>query len=341
MSHNHDHAHDHHHAHTTNKKVLRISLILIGSFMLVEAVVGWWSNSLALLSDAGHMFSDAAAIALSLAAFRFGERPADHKLSFGYRRFEIVAAAINGITLLLIALWIVVEAVRRLFSPPEIAGWPMLFVASLGLAVNVFVAWYMLRNSDTEGNLNMRSAYLHVLGDLLGSVGAILAGVLVLAFGWTWADPIVSVLIALLIAKSGWGVTKNSLHILMEGTPQGMDMAAVAEAIRAVPGVQGVHDIHAWTITSRQHALSCHVVVDGSLNMDEAHQIARNVEAAVKRHGIDHVTVQTEPPQHGHDEHGCHAPLNVAEEAHDHDHSGHDHGEGHQHSSSCSGRHKH
>lgn len=316
----HDHNH-HHHSHTGNKRVLRVSLLLIGSFMLVEAAAGWFSNSLALLSDAGHMFSDAAAIALSLAAFRFGERPADGKLSFGYRRFEILAAAANGLTLLLIALWIVIEAARRLWSPPEIAGWPMLVVAVLGLAVNALVAWYMLKHSDTEGNLNMRAAYLHVLGDLLGSVGAIAAGVLLLAFGWAWADPLVSVLIALLIAKSGWGVTRNSLHILMEGTPAGTDMTAVAAAIRAVDGVEGVHDIHAWTITSRQHALSCHIVVDGGRTVDEAYRIAQQVEAAVRRHGIGHVTVQTEPPQHGHDEHGCHTPPEEGGHAHHHHHA--------------------
>ncbi|WP_373705375.1 cation diffusion facilitator family transporter [Neisseria dentiae] len=321
---------DHHdHSHTSNKKVLRFSLLLIGSFMLIEAVAGWLTNSLALLSDAGHMFSDAAAIALSLAAFRFGERPADSKRSFGYQRFEIIAAAVNGITLLLIAAWIVIEAVLRLLNPPEISGASMLAVATIGLLVNVVVAWYMLKNSDTEGNINMRAAYLHVLGDLLGSIGAIVAGVLVLAFGWIWADPAVSVLIALLIGRSGWGVTKNSLHILMEGTPSGTDMDQVAADIRNVEGVAGVHDIHAWTITSRKHALSCHIVVDGALNVAEAYQITQAVEAAVQRHGIAHVTVQTEPPQHGHEEHGCSAAESGDTNHHDHHHHHHHHGHSH------------
>lgn len=319
--------HHHDHAHTSNKKVLRISLLLIGSFMLVEAAAGWLANSLALLSDAGHMFSDAAAIALSLAAFRFGERPADNKRSFGYQRFEIIAAAANGITLLLIAAWIVVEAASRLLRPPEIAGASMLAVAALGLAVNIAVAWYMLKNSDTEGNINMRGAYLHVLSDLLGSIGAIVAGVSVLAFGWTWADPVVSVLIALLIGRSGWGVTKNSLHILMEGTPAGTDMAKIAADIRNVEGVAGVHDIHAWTITSRKHALSCHIVVDGALNVAEAYRISRAVETAVQRHGIAHVTVQTEPPEHGHEEYGC--AVGHGGDAHRHDHHEHHHGHTH------------
>ncbi|MDO4227176.1 cation diffusion facilitator family transporter [Neisseria sp.] len=324
MSDHHDHAHPH--THTANKQVLRFSLLLIGSFMLIEAVAGWLTNSLALLSDAGHMFSDAAAIALSLAAFRFGERPADSKRSFGYQRFEIIAAAANGITLLLIAVWIVAEAANRLLNPPEIAGASMLAVAALGLAVNIVVAWYMLKNSDTEGNINMRAAYLHVLGDLLGSIGAIAAGVLVLAFGWTWADPAVSVLIALLIGRSGWGVTKNSLHILMEGTPSGTDMDQVAADIRNIEGVAGLHDIHAWTITSRKHALSCHIVVDGALNVAEAYQITQAVEAAVQRHGIVHVTVQTEPPQHGHEEHGCSAGQGGDTHHHDHHHHhGHSH----------------
>lgn len=311
------------HSHTSNKKVLRVSLLLIGSFILVEAAAGWLANSLALLSDAGHMFSDAAAIALSLAAFRFGERPADGKRSFGYQRFEIIAAAANGVTLLLMATWIVAEAVGRLLRPSEIAGASMLVVAALGLAVNIVVAWYMLKNSDTEGNINIRAAYLHVLGDLLGSIGAIAAGVLVLAFGWTWADPVVSVLIALLIGRSGWGVTKNSLHILMEGTPSGMDMEQVTADIRNIGGVAGVHDIHAWTITSRKHALSCHIVVDGALNVAEAYQITQAVEAAVQRHGIAHVTVQTEPPRHGHGEHGC--PAGQGGDMHHHEHCHHRH----------------
>ncbi|MBF0803401.1 MULTISPECIES: cation diffusion facilitator family transporter [Neisseria] len=323
MSDHHDHTHPHSHA--ANKQVLRVSLLLIGSFMLVEAAAGWLANSLALLSDAGHMFSDAAAIALSLAAFRFGERPADSKRSFGYQRFEIIAAAVNGITLLLIAAWIVIEAVLRLLSPNEISGASMLAVAALGLAVNVAVAWYMLKNSDTEGNINMRAAYLHVLGDLLGSIGAIIAGILVLSFGWIWADSVISMLIALLIGKSGWGVTRNSLHILMEGTPAGTDMNQVAADILNIEGIQGLHDIHAWTITSRQHALSCHIVIDGALKVAEAYRIARAVESAVQRHGIAHVTVQAEPPQHGHEEHGCSAAASGAQPCVHHHHHGHPH----------------
>ncbi len=305
MSHHHHHEHPHHHHHSNNRRVLQVSLALIAGFMLVEAVAGWLSHSLALLSDAGHMFSDAAAIALSLAAFHFGSRAADGRRSFGYRRFEVIAAALNGLTLLLMAVWIVWEAVQRLNMPQPISATTMLVVAVLGLVVNVLVAGYMLRHGDTQDNLNMRSAYLHVLGDLLGSIGAIGAGVLILAFGWYWADPVISLLIALLIGKSGWQVAKSSLHILMEGTPAHIDSDRLLQAVVSVDGVAAVHDLHAWTLTSSSHALSCHIVVAENLSVAEAYQIVRQVEQAVQALGIDHVTVQAEPPQHGHPAHGC------------------------------------
>ena len=213
------HEHEHSHSHSGNKKVLRVSFIVIAVFMVVEIVGGLLTNSLALLSDAGHMFSDAAALGLSLLAFHFGERPGSRSNTFGYKRFEILAALLNGLTLMLIAVWIVYEAVGRFANPPEIATTGMLVVSVIGLLVNIFVAWYMHRGGDTEENINMRGAYLHVLGDLLGSVGAIAAAVLMMAFGWRWADPLASVIVALLIAKSGWGVLKSSSHILMEGAP--------------------------------------------------------------------------------------------------------------------------
>ena len=317
------HEHEHSHSHSGNKKVLRVSFIVIAVFMVVEIVGGLLTNSLALLSDAGHMFSDAAALGLSLLAFHFGERPGSRSNTFGYKRFEILAALLNGLTLMLIAVWIVYEAVGRFANPPEIATTGMLVVSVIGLLVNIFVAWYMHRGGDTEENINMRGAYLHVLGDLLGSVGAIAAAVLMMAFGWRWADPLASVIVALLIAKSGWGVPKSSSHILMEGAPANIHCDDIVAEIKKVNGVESVHDLHIWTITSGLHALSCHIVVDGSLSVAEAEQIVYEVEHQLQHQNISHVTVQTESRAHGHgDDLLCSMP------GHNHNAHGH-HGHAH------------
>ena len=317
------HEHKHSHSHSGNKKVLRVSFIVIAVFMVVEIVGGLLTNSLALLSDAGHMFSDAAALGLSLLAFHFGERPGSRSNTFGYKRFEILAALLNGLTLMLIAVWIVYEAVGRFANPPEIATTGMLVVSVIGLLVNIFVAWYMHRGGDTEENINMRGAYLHVLGDLLGSVGAIAAAVLMMAFGWRWADPLASVIVALLIAKSGWGVLKSSSHILMEGAPANIHCDDIVAEIKKVNGVESVHDLHIWTITSGLHALSCHIVVDGSLSVAEAEQIVYEVEHQLQHQNISHVTVQTESRAHGHgDDLLCSMP------GHNHNAHGH-HGHAH------------
>ena len=317
------HEHEHSHSHSGNKKVLRVSFIVIAVFMVVEIVGGLLTNSLALLSDAGHMFSDAAALGLSLLAFHFGERPGSRSNTFGYKRFEILAALLNGLTLMLIAVWIVYEAVGRFAYPPDIATTGMLVVSVIGLLVNIFVAWYMHRGGDTEENINMRGAYLHVLGDLLGSVGAIAAAVLMMAFGWRWADPLASVIVALLIAKSGWGVLKSSSHILMEGAPANIHCDDIVAEIKKVNGVESVHDLHIWTITSGLHALSCHIVVDGSLSVAEAEQIVYEVEHQLQHQNISHVTVQTESRAHGHgDDLLCSMP------GHNHNAHGH-HGHAH------------
>ncbi|WP_314910342.1 cation diffusion facilitator family transporter, partial [Cardiobacterium hominis] len=253
------------HVHTHNKTVLKYSLLLIAAFMLVEIAGGLLTNSLALLSDAGHMLSDAIALGLSLAAFHWSDRPTTLKNTFGYRRGEIIAAALNGLTLAAIVLWIVIEAIGRLLHPPEVASIGMLAVAVIGLAVNILIAVWMHRGGDIHGNLNMKSAYLHVLGDLLGSVGAILAAVLMMAFGWRWADPLVSLFIAALIGKSSIGVLKSALHILMEGAPAHIDHDRLLATLRAHEAVISVHDLHLWTITSGLNALSCHIVVAGEM----------------------------------------------------------------------------
>lgn len=306
------------HVHTRNKAVLKGALLLIAAFMLVEVAGGLLTNSLALLSDAGHMFSDALALGLSLAAFYWGERPNTLRNTYGFRRSEIIAAALNGLTLAAIVLWIVVEAVGRLLHPPEVASIGMLAVAVIGLAVNILIAVWMHRGSDIHHNLNMKSAYLHVLGDLLGSVGAILAALLMLAFGWRWADPVVSLLIAALIGKSSIGVLKSALHILMEGTPAHIDHERILATLRAADGVIAVHDLHLWTITSGLNALSCHIVVAGEMRVRDAERIVQQLAHELAQHGIQHSTIQTESEAHGHSDSlvcAC-----EAEDAHEHHH---------------------
>ena len=290
------HSHEHNHEqenHTTNTHILRVSFAIIAGFMLVEAMAGWFSNSLALLSDAGHMFSDAASLALALFAFKWAEKAANTQKRFGYQRVEILAAALNGLTLVVMSVWIVIEAGIRTFKPVVVSSNAMLAVAVLGLMVNIFIAWYMMRGE--RDNLNMQGAFLHVLGDLLGSVAAVVAGLLIKLYGWNWADLLASVLVAVLIGKSGLSVLSGSLHILMEGTPVGTDMLKITEEILKIDGVLGVHDLHAWTITSKKHALSCHLVVASDWTVAQAAELAVRVQNVVQKHGIDHVTMQTEP----------------------------------------------
>ncbi|ATD65446.1 cation diffusion facilitator family transporter [Neisseria weixii] len=301
-SHTHSHNHSHSHSHTSNKTVLRISFFIISAFMLAEVAGGWITNSLALLSDAGHMFSDAFSLGMALWAFKIGERQNTLQKTFGYKRFEILTASFNGLLLVAIAVLIIYEAVERFVSPPEIATAGMLVISVLGLLVNIGVAVYMVKNSDTEANVNMRGAYLHVLSDMLGSVGAIVAAVLMMAFGWAWADPLASILVAVLIGRSGWKLFIKTLHILMEGTPENLRTDEVLAAIRQVEGVQSVHDLHVWTITSDINALSCHIVVDGRLAVAEAEQIVYRLEHLLAHHNITHSTVQIESDRHPHED---------------------------------------
>jgi cobalt-zinc-cadmium efflux system protein len=293
----HDHGHDH--THGANKKALWISFIIITGYMLVEAVGGFLTNSLALLSDAGHMLSDSVSLGIGLLAFTLGEKVADYSKTYGYKRFEILAAVFNGVTLVLISLYIFYEAYHRFMEPPEVASTGMLVIASIGLVVNIIVAWILMRG-DTEENLNLRAAFLHVLGDLLGSVGAIAAALLILFFDWGWADPVASVVVALLVLISGWRVTKDAVHVLMEGTPKNVDLKDVIAAIERVEGIEGIHDLHVWSITSGQNALSCHAVVSDELTIRESQELLRKIEHELKHKGIGHVTVQLENSDHPH-----------------------------------------
>ncbi|MFD2628225.1 cation diffusion facilitator family transporter [Oceanobacillus kapialis] len=290
MSHNHDHSHGHHHHHTANKKVMFWSFIAIFTFMIVEAIGGYLTNSLALLSDAGHMLSDAAAIGLSLLAFKIGEKQATSDKTYGYKRFEIIAAFINGITLIAISLYIFYEAYHRFLEPPEVSA-SMMLIAIIGFLVNILVAWMLMRG-DSHDNLNIRSALLHVLGDLLGSVGAIIAGALIMVFGWNIADPIASVLVSILILFSGVRIVKDSLHILMEGKPANINVEELKTAIGQIEGIRNVHDMHVWSITSEFPALSCHVVVEYNIDRDQL--LMKINQLAKHTFHISHCTVQVE-----------------------------------------------
>ena len=291
----HDHAHhDHaHHApsgHDGERRVFWV-LLLTAAFMAIEAVGGWLAGSLALIADAGHMLSDAAALALAWVAFRIARRPHDEKRSYGYHRFQILAAFVNGLVLFAIAAWILVEAVGRLRAPVPVLAGPMLAIAVAGLAVNV-VSFLVLRAGDRR-NLNVSAALLHVLGDLLGSVGAIVAAIVILASGWTPIDPILSVFVSLLILRGAWDVTRRAGHVLMEGAPEGFDDRTLKADLRAaVPGVLDVHHVHAWMLTSERPMVTLHVQLTPAT--DHAVALAAIKLRLKERFGIAHSTVQIE-----------------------------------------------
>lgn len=295
----HDHGHDH--THDANKKTLAISFIIITLYMIVEAIGGFLTNSLALLADAGHMLSDAVSLGIALLAFKLGEKAANYSKTYGYKRFEILAAVLNGVILVLIAIYIFYEAIDRFQNPPEVASTGMLIIATVGLLVNILVAWIMMRGGDVEDNLNMRGAYLHVISDMLGSVGAIIAALLIMFLGWGWADPLASVIVAALVLRSGYMVAKSGLNVLMEGTPQNVNLEEVIETIQNTKGIEGVHDLHVWSITSGLNSLSCHAVVNERMPIDESEQILRQMEHDLEHQNIHHVTIQLETSAHLHD----------------------------------------
>jgi cobalt-zinc-cadmium efflux system protein len=304
MSHS-GHEHGHHHRGMIERgqqgSRLKWVLGITGAFMVAEVVGGLLSGSLALLADAGHMFTDAGALALSLFAMRIAQRPASPARTYGYVRFEILAALVNGATLLVIAGLIVMEAWERLRDPVVVDGVVMLSVATLGLGANV--AGALLLHGHAHDNLNIRGAYLHVLGDLLGSVGAIVAGIVILITGWTPADPIISVVIALLILFSAWKLVREATAVLMEAAPPHIDVAEVLEELKGIEGLDEVHDVHVWTLTSGFIALSAHGVID---EPTEHMRILDEVKERMRARGIEHVTFQIElrplyqlPPREG------------------------------------------
>jgi cobalt-zinc-cadmium efflux system protein len=266
------------------------ALALTFTYMFAEAVGGWWTNSLALIADAGHMLTDVAALSLTLGAIWIGSRPATAKKTFGYYRTEILAAFINGIALVLLSVWVIYEAVERWQSPPEIRGGWMIAIAAGGLVVNMIAA--KLLHAGHKHDLNLRGAWLHVMGDLLGSAAAVTAGILILTLGWLWADPLCSIFISVIIIIGAGRLILDSVNVLLEGTPAHISLAAVEETILGTDGVGGVHDLHVWTISSGKEALSAHISHDRSIAHSDL--LGRVRDRLHERFGIDHLTIQME-----------------------------------------------
>ncbi|MGM0535863.1 MAG: cation diffusion facilitator family transporter [Pseudomonadota bacterium] len=289
-------AHDHdHHTGQDSQRRLFWAILLTGGFMVAEVVGGIISGSLALLADAGHMLTDTAALALAWFAAWISHRPADAKRSFGYHRVQTLAAFVNGLTLIAIVVWIAIEAIRRFMSPMAVMGIPMLTIALLGLVINM-VVFAILHFGDRD-NLNIRGAALHVLGDLLGSVAAIIAALVILATGWTPIDPLLSLLVAALILRSAWKLTRESGHILLEGVPDGLDAATLRREIpEALAAVHDVHHVHVWSLTPGRHLVSLHAAIEEGEDRQAALVAIRTL--LVERYGLDHVTIQLESRHH-------------------------------------------
>ena len=263
---------------------------LSASFMVVQVVVGWWTNSLALLADAAHLFVDAVGVGLSLLAVWFAERPATAEKTYGYYRVEILAALVNGVVLCVLAIAILVEAWERVRVPHEVSAGPVLVVAVAGLGVNLLAAW--LLHAGAGESLNVRGAYLEVLGDALSSAAVIVAAAVILVTGWTTADALASAAIGFLILPRTLALLKQAVNVLLEGVPAHLDLGEIETALRGVPGVKRVHDLHVWTLTSGREAMSAHVEVEPGTRpdriLDELHVVLH------ARFGIDHTTIQVE-----------------------------------------------
>lgn len=308
------------HAHalptTQNEKYLWMALALTSAFLVAEVIGGLLTGSLALLSDAAHMLTDASALAISLAAIRIAKRRADTRRTFGYHRFEILAATFNAMMLFGVAIYILYEAYQRLKSPAEIQSSGMLIIAAIGLVVNLISMW--LLSSGKNASLNVKGAYLEVWSDMLGSLGVI-AGALIIRFtGWTWVDPAIAIAIGLWVLPRTWVLLKESLNILLEGVPEGMDIDKVQSAMRVVPGVVSLHDFHLWALTSGKASLTVHVVYDPSYQV-EAMLLPALKEILATEFDVYHTTIQFETIPCEHTQDGC----NYIGEAERHD-NGHD-----------------
>lgn len=293
MQHDHAHAadHHHHHSHIANERSVAIAALLTGTFMLAEIVGGIYSGSLALLADAGHMLTDFASLSLAWLGFRLARQPADWRRTYGFDRFSVLVAFVNGIALFAIAAWIVLEASRRLYNPVQVVGGLMFWVAAAGLVVNL-VVFSILRTGD-EHNLNIRAAVLHVVGDLLGSVAAVTAAIVIYFTGFMPIDPLLSVVVALIILRSAWRVVADSGHILLEGSPPGFDTRTLKEDLRAaLPFVIDVHHVHAWSISEERPMVTLHANVSADTSSSTA---VREIKRTLAQHfRITHATVEIE-----------------------------------------------
>ena len=329
-AHGHDHGHDHGHAHghahrpvsgETIDRSFIFALVVTGLFALVEVAGGWYAHSLALISDAGHMATDAAALLIGLMAARLARRPASASKSYGYGRAEVIGAFVNGLVMLAVVIWIMVEAVERILAPQPVAGGWVMAIAAAGLVVNLIVLSVL---SHGHHSLNSRAAVLHVMGDLLGSVAAIVAGAVVTFTGWTLIDPLLSVAVSLLILRSTWRLLVESVNVLMEAVPEDVDYHEVERRLAQIGGVAAVHDLHVWQMGTEGRALSAHLLIDSPEQwvrvLEEAREVLR------REYGVGHVTLQPVWPRlarsagadHRHEHHEDH-------EHHDHDHEGHEH----------------
>ncbi len=298
-------SHDHRHRRSSESwRRLSFVLVLTAIYMIAEMLGGLWTGSLALLADAGHMLTDVVALILALIAVWFGSRPATSSKTFGYYRLEIIAALVNGVALIVISILIFYGAYKRWLLPPVVRSGPMIVVAAGGLLVNLICAWIL--HSHNEVDLNLRGAWLHVVGDALGSVAAIVAGALMSLFGWYAADPLFSIIISLMIIWGSVRLIREATNVLLEGTPAHINLAAVEDAILNTVGVNDVHDLHVWTITSGREALSAHVIHGSNISQPDLLR-----ELRVKLHdrfGVDHLTIQMETPDSEDDTfHFCHA----------------------------------
>ena len=296
MSAGHDHAghshggHAHNHAAGASSRMLGIALVLTGTFLIVELAGAYLFNSLALLSDAAHMFTDAAALAIALAAVKIGQRPADERRTFGYRRFEILAAAFNALLLFAVAAFVLWEGISRLMVAQPVESQGMLVIAVAGLVVNLIAM--RLLSAGKDQSLNVKGAYLEVWADMLGSAGVVAAAIVIMLTGWTWVDPVVAIAIGLWVLPRTWTLLKDTTQILLEGVPAHLKLADIRAAIAGAPGVADVHDLHVWSMSSNDVSLSTHVVLaEGA----EAETVRRAVAALLHdQFEIEHVTIQTE-----------------------------------------------
>jgi len=311
----HSHNHSHGHVHGTGK-ILGWSLLATTVFVLIEVVAGLQAHSLALLSDAAHNFTDALAIGLAWVGLRMQTKPADETKTYGYHRASVLSAFVNALTLVALSAWILYESVLRLRNPEVVHESVMMAVAGLGLLLNGAIM--LALRAGSKNDINIRSAFIHMLGDALGSVAIIAGAVAIRYTGWLRVDPVLSIVIALLIVWTAWDIIRESLNILLEGLPRGIHLADVAEAMGGVTGVLGVHDLHIWSLGSKTHALSCHVLIE-DVPPSASDCILRSLNTLLEhKYGISHTTVQFEHVSCAISETGCAIP--VSEQHHHHDH---------------------